>query len=349
MDALHVDLRFDFRFDPPALSDGEAREIAADLYDVRGATEHLRGERSHNTRFTTDEGSQYVLRVASANEPDETIDFHAQALAHLGMCAPTLPVARVVASRTGELTPLVERERRSHRVRLETFLPGVTFVEGQPVACAGLHAIGALLGGVAAALADFAHAAARNFMPWDIANGLALDDALRRYLGPDARPLVERARPRLESAAAAMAVLPRQVIHNDGHAGNLIRAHAGSDEVTGLIDFGDLAHTVTMADLAVSGASFAPRQRDAVAAFVALGSGYHSRRALLPAEVAALADLVLTRLVLTTLMTEYQIRHAPHIADGVARERAGVLGSLDRWLTLDPSYLTERLEQACDP
>ena len=69
-----------FRFDPPELPDADVRRIADELYGVTGDTHRLRGERSHNTRFTTADGEQYVLRVASASEPDDAIDFHAQAL-----------------------------------------------------------------------------------------------------------------------------------------------------------------------------------------------------------------------------------------------------------------------------
>ena len=57
-------------------------------------------------------------------------------------------------------------------MRLETFLPGITFDERQAISSTGLTAIGELLGAVAAALADFDHPAAWGFMPWDIANGL---------------------------------------------------------------------------------------------------------------------------------------------------------------------------------
>ena len=73
--------------------------------------------------------------------------------------------------------------------------------------------------------------------------------------------------------------LPRQVIHNDGHAGNLLRADAGSEHVTGLIDFGDLVHTVTVADLAVSGASLVPHQADPERGAGGARRRLHARRA----------------------------------------------------------------------
>ena len=97
----------------------------------------------------------------------------------------------------------------SHRVRLETYLPGTTFEDGQVVSLPSLWAIGELLGGVTAALADFDHPAAWGFMPWDIANGLVVDEALNTALPDDARgadrprPPADRHREGDDGAAAA--------------------------------------------------------------------------------------------------------------------------------------------------
>lgn len=135
--------------------------------------------------------------------------------------------------------------------------------------------------------------------------------------------------------------LPRQVIHNDGHAGNLLRHDRGSGELTGVIDFGDMVHTVRVADIAVCGASFAPHQADPIEAIAALTLGYHRRATLSVEERAAVADSVLARLTLSTLMVDYQIAHAPHIAEAVTAERAGTLAGLARWLDLDPDRTTE--------
>ena len=335
-----------FRFDPPELSDAEARRIADDLYGVTGDTRRLRGERSHNTRFTTADGDQYVLRVASASEPSAVIECHALALVHIEEMAPQLPVVRMRAARNGQLVPTVEIDGRQHRVRLETYLAGTTFEEGQVVSFDGLRAIGELLGGVAVALAFFDHPAAWGFMPWDIANGLILDATLYADLPDDARRLTARATPRIEAATRWMARLPRQIVHNDGHVGNLLRADCSSDRVTGLIDFGDLVHTVTAADIAVSAASLVPHQPDPMGALAALTAGYNRFKSLSADEIEALPDLVLARLVLSSLLMQYQIRNTPHLADEVAAERPRTLANLARWLDVEPREASARISAA---
>jgi Ser/Thr protein kinase RdoA (MazF antagonist) len=325
-----------FRFDPPDPPDGAVRQVAHDLYGVTGATTRLRGERSHNTRFTTPDGEDFVLRIASASEPAAAIDCHAQALVHIERAAPELPIPRMRAARNGQLVPSIELDGHTHRVRLETYLPGITFSDGQIVSLPSLWAIGELLGGVTVALTDFDHPAAWGFMPWDIANELVVDDSLNNALPDDARESTGCARPRIERAIAMMQHLPRQVVHNDGHAGNLIRSDESSDRVIGLIDFGDMVHTVTVADVAVSAASLVPHQADPVAALAELASGYHSRRPLAADEVEAIPELVLARLVLSTLLVEYQLANVPHLASHVAAERPLTLAALARWLDIEP-------------
>ncbi len=334
-----------FGFTPPSLTDDEVTRIAAERYGLTGHRERLRGERSHNTLFTTTDGSRFVLKVASPDDPVATIDFHAKALVHLEHRAPALPIARMRPSLDGELVPVVERLGVVHAMRLVTFMPGHTFDDGQPITIDGMRRIGSLVGALSAGLADFEHPADATFMPWDIANGLIVDDDLWAGLADDARELLLPARDRLEQALAGMATLPRQVIHNDAHVGNLLRAASDTDQVTGVIDFGDLVRTVTVADLGVSGASLAPHQDDPTAALAALVSGFHDQCPVSSAEARLVPELVLCRLALTTLMTDHQIAEAPHIADAVAAERPGVVAGLRRWLTLEPARLADVIEE----
>lgn len=333
-------------FDAPVLTPIEAQQAARDLYGVDGEARRVRGERSHNTVLTTADGSRFVLKIAGASEPDALVDLEARAMQHVAERAPDLPVARMIAALDGSVVPTLEHEGRRHRVRLVTYLPGVPFRDDQAISPASLTAIGALLGAIAAALADFDHDAADSFMPWDIANGLALDRELWTGVGSEARSALDRARPRLERAAATMGALPRQIIHNDGHGGNLLRADAASDLVTGIIDFGDVLRTVTAADIGVSGANLVPHQDDPIAALAALTVGYHSQRPLSEAEIAAIPDLVLTRLALSTLLVEHQITNTPHIADEVATELPGLLAGLASWTEVDATATAAAISAA---
>lgn len=335
-----------FGFDPPAPGPEVVADVAATWWGVTGRQQRLRGERSHNTRITTDDGRSFILQVQSASEDPGAIDLQCAAMRHLERRAPDLPVSRVVPTRSGEALAEVRLDGRTHLARLVTFLPGTIFDPSEALPDDDYRRIGELLGQVAVGLADFEHPAAEHFMPWDLANHLVVDPSLRRDLSDRSRAALAPVDERLVAIDEAMANLPRRTIHNDGHAGNLVRASTGSTAATGLIDFGDLVHTVTAADVAIIAESFAPEHADPAGVLAAVTAGYHAHLALTPAERAALPDLVLTRAALSVLLAEFQIRHAPHLAAGAAAHLTGVIERLVRWSRLDTGAMIERIERS---
>jgi hydroxylysine kinase len=341
-----------FRFDPPQLDVDEALDIARERWDIVGTGRRLPGERSFNTlidvgtEIDTPAGRQVVLKIQSAGEDPATIDLHARALRHVECRAPHLPVARMLPTSDGELVPGLPIGGRIHPARMVTYLPGKDFDGSGPVSERGLRAIGELLGGLAAALSDFEHPAAGGFMAWDLANGLATDEAMRQGLGAESARVLELADDRLHRAVDLMPSLPHQIIHNDGHAGNLLRAHLESDEVCGVIDFGDVVHTIRAADVAIAGESFAPTADDPSAVLAAITAGYHARHPLDPVEIGAIPDLVLVRLALTIVLLQHQVVAVPHLASRAERHLPHVVRATERWLGLDPDRLVDRIETA---
>ena len=341
-----------FRFDPPQLDVDEALRIARERWDIDGTGRRLPGERSFNmlidigAEIDTHAGRQVVLKIQSASEDPATIDLHARALQHVEHRAPDLPVARMVPTSDGELVPGVPIGGRIHPTRMVTYLPGKDFDGAGPVSERGLRAIGALLGGLAVALADFEHPAAGGFMAWDLANGLALDEAMRRGIASESARVLELADERLHRAVDLMPSLPHQIIHNDGHAGNLLRSHLESDEVCGLIDFGDVVRTIRAADVAIAGESFAPTADDPSAVLAAITAGYHALHPLEPGEIHAIPDLVLVRMALTIVLLEHQIVAVPHLASRAERHLPHVVRATERWLGLDADRMVDRIEAA---
>lgn len=337
-----------FGFDPPEIADDEMADIARMHWGVRGRATYLRGERSANAHLVTEDGIEYLVQVKSAGERHDVTELETTALLHLAERDPGLPVARVVPTVDDEPLAVVERGAGTHLARLVTFLPGTTFDPDEQLPESSYVAIGDLLGRLAAGLADFEHPAADHFMPWDIANGMIVDRDLRSHLR-SGREVIDTVDERLHAVAASMSSLPRATIHNDGHAGNLIRPDATSAAPTGVIDFGDLVHTVAAADVAIAAESFAVDHPDPGATLAAIAEGYHRRSPLSRAEVAALPDLVFARAALSVLLLEYMSAHVPRVAAGANHALDGVIRRLERWHALDPVALgdqvAERLER----
>lgn len=337
-----------FGFDPPELEVDEALAVAAEHWHLVGTAHRLRGERSHNTRITGADGRAWTLQVQSASEDPDVIDLQTRAMHHLEHAAPDVPVPRVVPTRDGALLATVEIRGRIHLARLVTFLPGTTFDGAGPLPLDAYAGIGRLIGRIAIGLTDFEHPVAGHFMPWDIANGLVVDEALRRHLGASSIAALASVEERLHDIVGTMRTLPRRTIHNDGHAGNLLRRDDSSHEVTGVIDFGDLVHTVTAADVAIIAESFAPDHPDPAGVVAAVTAAYHAELPLGEDEIAAVPELVLARTALNVLLAEYQIRHAPHLAPHATANLPDVVERLVRWHRLDAGAMIARIHHAID-
>ena len=81
--------------------------------------------------------------------------------------------------------------------------------------------------------------------------------------------------------------------------------------VTGLLDFGDMLHTVTAHEAGVAAAYAMLDQPDPVAAGATVIAGFDSVHRLLDAEVDALPALVLARLGASVAISAHQTRLDP--------------------------------------
>lgn len=338
----------DLRLVPPTLPTAILASWATELYGLTGQLERLQGERDQNHRLTAPDGQQYVLKVSSALEDPATVDFQTKALLHLADAAPELPVPRVLPTLDGDhLTPRTAPDGATHVVRLLTYLPGISFEDGE-VSPTALLQIGRFQGRLCRALADFRHPAAHAFMPWDLNNGLLGTDALWAGASPATRRQLDPVRGHLvDEVLPALAELRTQVIHNDAHRGNLLRPGPDSDRLVGLIDFGDLVHSSLAADLASSAASFVDNGADPAAGLVGLTQGFHEAIPLHPEELQLLPDLVLARLALAALVFDLRIAAGGDDADAVAAVRTMVLDWIATWLELDSRRLADRLATTC--
>lgn len=340
----------DLRFDPPCLPVPRLEGALAEHWGLVGRLSALEGERDQNTSVTTEDGSRLVLKVASASEDPAVADLQCAALTHLARSDVAAMVPRVQPARSGELVVSIDSDDGPLSARLLTFVPGTTFEVSGDLSSDALVGIGAFQGRLTRAFEDFEHRAATNFMAWSLDSGMISVDQLWTELSEEGAACAEPVRERVEAAAAGLGGLRRQIVHNDGHRGNLLRLGPGHTAVVGVIDFGDIAETPAIADLAISAASFIDGHPNQQEALWSLAAGYHSAFPLTAAEVDLLVDLVLTRIVLGLLLVEFQTRHAPsHRLDEIAGELPAYRANLTRWSAVDPNATTAELHERLRP
>ncbi|MDH5738193.1 MAG: phosphotransferase [Gammaproteobacteria bacterium] len=343
----------DLRFVPPRFPEDAVAERVVEQYGLTGPMSPLEGERDQNYWLKPEDSGQkshteYVIKIASQHEDAEVIDFQLQALRHIEQQDPSLGVPRLLLTKDQELTTHIrDQNGQPHILRILEYLPGIPFGDSHP-SSKGFEQIGRFQGRLSLALTDFKHPQSRHFMPWDISNGLVFNEPLLHQASPEARSMAQKFLPHLDSVTfPAMHSCRRQVIHNDCHAGNLLRANKETDEVTGVIDFGDIIGAPLVQDMAVSMAGFLVYESEPLPVLGSILKGYHQIYPLNKEEVALIGDLVIMRLVLTLLLFDFRLATHDNPPAFLAEEKPLVMNSLNQLGRLDRQEIINYLDTCC--
>nr|WP_240950021.1 phosphotransferase [Novosphingobium sp. ERN07] len=281
-------------------TEGAAR-ILGQHFGLSGKITPLTAERDENFRVQSAQG-QFVLKVFGPGTPEDEADMLCAVLRHLQDRAPSLPVPRLVAA--SPATPFVRLDGGRLAV-LYTFLPGTPLMEVRR-SIAQAQACGALAAQLGHALRDFSHPAMHRRLIWDLRRlpdlaAIAAD--LRRVpFAEFVLPFIDRF---ASDVAPALDALPRQFVHNDLNARNVIVAIQNHDRIAGIIDFGDSVHTARVCDIAV-GMIGQMADRDSAGAMIeAFLSGYECIAPLAAGEREILPQLVAARVVQNVVMTAF--------------------------------------------
>jgi 4-aminobutyrate aminotransferase-like enzyme/Ser/Thr protein kinase RdoA (MazF antagonist) len=328
------------RFDADA-----AVRLARDLYGLEAVASALPSERDQNFRLDTP-GGRFVLKIANATESRAMLEAQNAAMQKVSARGCVCP--NVVSASDGR--QILDGEG-GHFIRLLTWIPGTSLVSVRHRSAALLEDLGRRLGDIDVALADFDHPAAHRDFWWDLATAFR---SIREFL-----PLVRESewRAALEREAESLehrhrpGELRRSVIHNDANDFNVIVAD-GEDpfsrhvQVAGLIDFGDLVYSYTVADLAVALAYVvldAPHPLHAAADVV---RGYHAARPLQDSEFAQLFDLVRLRLCLSACLAARQQAERPD-DEYLSVSQSPIRRTLPRLWQIHPRFADAAFRAAC--
>jgi hydroxylysine kinase len=259
----------------------EASGLLREHYGLEAtALELLETERDDSFHVTASSG-EFVLKVAHPLDDPALVAMQTAAMEHAA--AKGIVVQRIVRTLDGQ----TEAVHDGRIARVITWLDGGLLLHASPDR-AQVTTTGAVLGRLAAALADFDHPGAHRTFAWD----LQAFPALRGLSHPEVTDAVFDTFDALDLAA-----LPHQVVHNDFHPGNVLVDADDPRYVVGVLDFGDAVYGPRILDLGLSLAYLVPETgspADAIAPFVA---GYESANPLLQAERDALRTLIAARLV----------------------------------------------------
>lgn len=329
----------------------DPRGILKDLYGIEATLKPLPGEYDRNFLVGPVGGDRFVLKVMRSDPEPGFVDLQCAALGHIAATDPSLTVPRVVPTTAGHpMGSVTDGDGFDHIVWMLGFVPGRTMATASPHTPELLHGLGSLMGRFDAALAGWSHPAADRDFKWDFANASWIRNHFASVDDGPRRDIVERVLDEYErDVVPVLPELRRSIIHNDANDHNILvdsNRPGAPLKLAGVIDFGDMLRTVTVAEPAIAAAYALLDKRDPLAAARHVVEGYHEAFPLEPQEVAVLFPLIRTRLavsVVNSALRHEQIPDDPYVT--VSQDAAWA--ALERLAEIHPRFAHYSLRGVC--
>ncbi len=340
----------------PRFTPSQGSRIAKEVFGVDAAAQELPSERDQNFHLKAVHGEEFVLKIASAADSVEVLDFQNRAMEHIGQNVPSIRCPRVCLTPAGEkIARVADAEGLSHYVRMLTYLPGRFFAHARPHSAGLLRSLGQLFGLMDKALANFSHPAARRKLKWDVREaGSIIRSSLMHIQNRKRRALVEHFLRLFETEVAPhLPTLRTSVIHNDGNDYNILVAVLGENDAepgalraTGIIDFGDMLHSITAGEAGIAAAYALLGKANPLAAASNVVAGYHETFPLTEQEIGILYPLLCTRLATSVAVSAVQQKEEPEkpylsVSENQAWE------ALDKLAAISPQLAHYTFRRAC--
>jgi len=332
----------------PAFSNKEVKDIVNKLYNLTGELTLLESERDQNFRFITENSDQYVIKIANSAEDPAGIDMQIKALEHVAFVDPELPVPKVLLSRNGVAIEQIHAENGSkHCVRILTYLQGA-YPNDDPTEHVLLRPIGACLAQLVLALRGLFHAKANYEILWDLKHTSKLRQYLPYITNPKHHELAAYFLDRFDqNVLPNIPKLRAQIVHNDLTPDNILVAENDPGRIVGIIDFGDMTHTLLVIDLATTIAPMLRGHTDLSGAASEIIAGYHDIIPLEEAELRILYDLIAARLTMLNIIAAWRVALHPDNREYITGGVEETWCTLEAWRALDPEDVTKKFFRVC--
>ncbi len=328
----------------PDLAPAEVQALVARLYGIDGSVKPLAGERDQNCAVETADGVRCVFKISNPSEPEPLVDFQIAALEHIARTSPSQPVPRVVRTLDGGTrSTVVLRDGARTTVRMLTYLDGIQIRE-TPRTVAQRIAMGKGLAELNLAMQGFTHPAATHDLLWNVSAAHRLTVQLHSLVEGPRRALAHSFMARfIEHVLPRLASLRAQVIHNDYHLYNVLVAPDDHTRITGIIDFGDMLHAPLVGEVATAAAFHMTGNADPFEGPAQFVSAYQAVLPLTDLEQDIVADLMVTRHLVTALISEWRALRYPENRAYIMRHNPAAWEALSQLADIPRHEARDRL------
>lgn len=298
----------------PKFSVPEAQMIAGNLFYIGSGISDIRelpSERDQNFHITVTSGQEYILKISAASEKIGILSMQNSAMHYLAKNIVGQSSPSVHKSRNGiEIEQVKSETGIKHYVRLLSFLPGRRFSQINPQSPDLLEDLGRFVGSISNGLRGFNHQSAHRDFYWDLKKAkTVIADYSKHITDPAKRELVSYFLNLYETLVLPLVDhLRESVVHNDANDNNIIvvHPHLKGHRRFGIIDFGDMVHSCTINELAITIAYAILEKPDPISVAQEITSGYHAVFPISELELEIIFPLVCARLATSVSVSAYQ-------------------------------------------
>ena len=291
---------------PPQLSDSEVQEIIQNIYGIKAAVLTLDSERDQNFHLKGDDGNEYVLKISNPKEDLDLIKLQSASLKHIHAFDQSLNVPVLIESIEGKVVNHIDE----NIVRVQSFIKGIFIKDVENPSPKLLNEFGEFLGKLDIAFKEFDYPELKRDWVWDVRNIGFLKTHLIYIENQTDQDIISHFISNYESNIYPIEkYLRRQYIHNDGNDHNVLLNENGN--ISGIIDFGDMAYTFLASELAVAITYLILEDEYPQEKIKVVVEGYQSVLPLRKEEINSLINLICIRACITVVTANYRKKLFP--------------------------------------
>jgi 4-aminobutyrate aminotransferase-like enzyme/Ser/Thr protein kinase RdoA (MazF antagonist) len=333
---------------PQNISKQDAEEFCREYFGIDGRAEHL-GRRKGPNFLVRVENTSFVLKVESDVAQRALLDMQNQVMSHLAR-HPAITVPEVIRDRSGQQVVLHEDEGgRPLLIRLLSYVPGARYAQVASPAPALETKLGAFLGEMDKALADFMHPLAHRYLQWDLHYAQdVINEGIVSLQDPGERQQVESVLARyMAEVLPRTGSLPKGILHHDANDYHvLVDDAANPTEIAGMIDFAKVTHTFRVAEVAIACAYAVQHNPSPLESICRIVAGYHAANPLDESELGSVFHLVCLRLAMSMVHVAQDAQQNPG-NDEVTTRQSSTRQALTQLLSMDPITVELTLRRGC--
>ena len=322
----------------------EIEVLAREKYGLSVKAQALNGYDELNFILTEPSGKRYIFKVATDDHVYEFLDAQVKIVNHLSASPVSGKFQRYVKNSEGnELTTLIVNNK-NYYLRVLSFLEGTFWVDAANHSDSLMYNLGSVLGEMDKSLQNFKHPAMHRHYDWDVANTLdgrmylhhIKDHERRRIAGYFLLQFETEVTPLLNQ-------LRKAYIYSDANDYNVL---VKENEVTGLIDFGDMVYSNLVNNVAIACTYAMFQQADVLRAAASVVKGYHEKFPLTEQELSILYYLIAGRLCISVTRSAFNAsRNSGNEHHFITEKHAWEL--LYKLIRINPLKAQDSFRRAC--